>query len=186
MEDNNIIFKNKWTYNKFIDINKDTNDKLKKTKLQFVNKDSMFTHIKSINNLSSIIGYDDLKSDITHKSINSYYQQYPNINLDEKTFLSEIYEINNLEELNKWLLNNKTKNLKTIHRILNLSFIVFNKDIFIELDYYKLFLYELYIYNFKSLSENNIKNAIDRSLKEFNIKKNKYISEIIIDNISKI
>ena len=183
MEDNNIIFKNKTIYNKFIDIKKDNNNYLPHLKLQYIKTDSMFKAITNINDLSSIIKYDNLSSSISYNSLNNYYQQYPNIFLNEKTFLNEIYDINNIEDLKKWLNNNKTKNLKTINRIIDLSFMVFYKEINYEYDYFKIYLYNLFTNNFKNLNKVDIKNNIDKSLKEFNIEKNNIITKIILKNL---
>lgn len=191
MEDKNYILKNQTIYNKFINIKKESNKDLPHLKLQTVKKNSIFTNIISINNISSVQDYDKFKDSDKYNSLNNYYQQYPNIILNEKTFLTEIYDINNIDELKQWLNNNYKKNFKNISRIIDLSFIVFYKQIIIDYNFFQNYLVkllknnsQLFKNNLEDIDNDSLNKIINKSIKEFNIEKNNIITNIIIKNLN--
>jgi len=179
MGDTNIILANTWFYNKYIKSKNDDKFNIDKAKIQYVNQDSMFSNIIDINNLDSVIIYDENRISDIPKTLNDYYQKYPIIDLNNKTILNTIYNIYNITDLKNWLNNNKNKNITTINRILDISWFEFNKNIYYDIDYFKEYYYELYHKNYKNITLNKIKDIIDNIIQKYNIKYNHYISLII-------
>lgn len=184
MEENNRLFPNIWFYNKYINSKNDNKFNIKKAKLEIVPKDSMFTDIINLNNLESIVEYDNNLSNGIPKSLNDYYQKYPTINLNNKTILSTIYDIYNINDLKKWLNNNKHKHIKTINRVLDLAWFEFNNKIYYEIDFITNFYYDIYKIKFKNYDREKIKDIIDKSIKEYNNKLDINISLIINKNFN--
>lgn len=185
MGDNNILLANTFYYNKYLSDNNDDNDNnISKAKLQFINQDSMFTNITDINKLDFITDYDDNRLKNIPTSLNDYYQKYPIIDLNDKVILNNIYNIFNINDLINWLKNNSNKNLKTLNRILDISWYNFNKDIYYNLDFFKDFYIKLYLKNTKNLPKEDLELIIENIFKNYNIKKDIEISKIIFSKLS--
>ena len=181
MTDNNIILGNTWFYNKYI---KNTLDK-HQSKIQFVSNDSMVSNIISINNLDTVIKYDDTRIGDTPNTLNDYYQKYPVIDLSNKTILNDIYGIYNMTDLKMWLDNNSNKNILTINRVLDLSWLELNKKILYNIDYIKEYYFNLYKKNY-NIEMTIIKNIINDIISKYNIKLGIYISTLINDKLNNI
>lgn len=179
MEENNIILPNIWFYNKYINSKNDNKFNIKKAKLEIVNKDSMFTDIINIDNLESIVNYNENLTDGIPKSLNDYYQKYPAINLNNKNILNNIYEIYNFTDLKKWLNDNQHKNIKTINRILDLSWLEMTNKIYYDINYIRNYYYKIYKKNYPDIKVDNIKDIIDNVIKNYNIKLDPNISILI-------
>jgi hypothetical protein len=180
MSDPNLLPTNTWFYNKYIKNNNDNNfSNIKKTKIQYAKKDLMFSNIININNLDSLIDYNENISSNIPESLNRYYQTYPTIDLNNKIILNSIYDIYNISDLKKWILNNKTKNIITINRVLDLSWKEFYNKIFIEKDFLLDFYIKLYKTNINT-SENDLKEKLKKIFKNYNPEKKKLFSEYLI------
>lgn len=185
MTDNNILLANTYYYNKYLTENNDNdNNNISKAKLQFINQDSMFTNIIDINNLDIITDYDENRLKNIPISLNDYYQKYPVIDLNDKIILNNIYNIYNIKDLIHWLKNNSNKNIKTINRILDISWFFFNKEIYYNLDFFKDYYVKLYSNNINDLSKEDLEYIIENIFKNYNIKKDKEISKIIFSKLS--
>tara|TARA_Y100000768_G_scaffold388895_1_gene388425 strand:- start:5595 stop:6143 length:549 start_codon:yes stop_codon:yes gene_type:complete len=182
MTDPNLLSTNTWFYNKYIKNKNDNNfSNINKTKIQYTQKDLMFTNIININNLDSLITYDDNISENIPESLNKYYQTYPTIDLNNKIILNNIYDIYNINDLKKWISNNKTKNKITINRILDLAWKEFYNKIFIE----KEFIFNLYISMYKKKTDDidSLKKKLKIIFKNYNPTKKQLFSEYLIMNI---
>ena len=146
MTDTNLLPNNTWFYNKFIS-NKNNNNysNITDTKIQYTKKDLMFSNIVDINNLDSLVNYDDNKYNNIPESLNRYYQTYPIIDLSKKEILSTIYNINNINDLKKWYNNNKNKNKITLNRVLDIFWIEYYDAIIIN----KEFIFNIYTNMYK-------------------------------------
>lgn len=178
MNENNIILANTWFYNKYI---KNKLDK-ENSKIQYVTAESMVSNIININNIDTLIPYDETRVGDTPSTLNDYYQKYPIIDLSNKTILNDIYNIYNMTDLKEWLENNRNKNIDTINRILDLFWLEYEKKIYLNIDYIKYYYYDLYKDNYKSKNIEEIKNIINDTISNYNTNQKKYISLIINKN----
>ena len=110
----------------------------------------MFSNIVDINNLDSLVNYDDNKYNNIPESLNRYYQTYPIIDLSKKEILSTIYNINNINDLKKWYNNNKNKNKITLNRVLDIFWIEYYDAIIIN----KEFIFNIYKNMYKKTDSN--------------------------------
>ena len=171
MTDTNLLPNNTWFYNKFIS-NKNNNNysNITDTKIQYTKKDLMFSNIVDINNLDSLVNYDDNKYNNIPESLNRYYQTYPIIDLSKKEILSTIYNINNINDLKKWYNNNKNKNKITLNRVLDIFWIEYYDAIIIN----KEFIFNIYTNMYKKTDSNvNFNEKLKQIFKNYNPKKKK-------------
>lgn len=174
MTDNNILLTDTYYYNKYYKSNDKNN-----SKLQIVSSDKMFSNIIDFKNMNSVIDYDDNITSNVPKSLNDYYQKYPILDLTNKTILNDIYNITNVEDLIKWLNNNKNKHFNTLNRVLDISWLEFNKKMFYNIEEIKEIYFNLYIKRYNNISFDDIKIKVNNTIKNYNYKKDIYFSYIL-------
>ena len=182
MTDTNLLSTNTWFYNKYIKNKNDNNySNITNTKIQYTNNDIMFSNIVNINNLDSLIEYDENLYNNIPESLNKYYQTYPIIDLSEKEVLNTIFNIININDLKKWYNNNNNKNNITINRVLDIAWVEYYNKIFID----KEFFFQIYINMYKPNNESdiNFKEKLKKVFKDYNPKKKKTFSEFLVSII---
>ena len=120
----------------------------------------------------------DYDKEATKIPLDQYYQSYPFIKIQPKNILNLVYNIYNIENLIKWATINIDKNKYTLYRVLDLSWIVFNKKIFLYInkikDRYKKILFKQENINEKVaeliLNEIIYENEIINNNENFSIK----------------
>lgn len=125
----------------------------------------------------------DYDENATKIPLEQYYQSYPFIKIQPKNILNLIYNIYNIENLIKWTTINIDKNKYTLYRVLDLSWVVFNKKIFLYINKIKE-IYKKILFEKEKINEKRAEIILNELIYENNIFNNdEYFSKKLFNLI---